>query len=197
MWPSLSQTQEEAQTFIRPVVIVDSPYNNGMNPIVACVYHTLYAVWLCVNVFSCLQTLLYNQSNEHFHPFIFTYCQSFDSSRFICLISGAIWDKDAMMNFPCISQSSSKRQQKRISKGMLDRCVNMDYTYPTSLLLSCESTTSSSLIKVERHKNARQSINSAGSIWCISIAEIHPTECSVERLIMSWEHKALSLKQHV
>lgn len=113
MWPSLSQTQEEAQTFIRPVVIVDSPYNNGMNPIVACVYHTLYAVWLCVNVFSCLQTLLYNQSNEHFHSFIFTYCQSFDSSRFICLISGAIWDKDAMMNFPCISQSSSKRQQKK------------------------------------------------------------------------------------
>lgn len=48
-----------------------------------------------------------------------------------------------------------------------------------------------------KSKHTRQSIYSAGFSWSISNAETYPTEGSAEQLIMSWKHKALSLKQHL
>lgn len=43
-------------------------------------------------------------------------------------------------------------------------------------------------------KHMQQSINSACTIWSISSAGTHPTECSTEQLIMRWKHKAASFE---
>lgn len=132
MWPSLSQTQEEAQSFIRPVVIVNSPYNNGMNPIVACVYHTLYAVWLCVNVFSCLQTLLYNQSNEHFHILSVIWQQQVYLFNLWSHMGQRRYDEFSMY-FPVFIKEATKKDIKRYARQMCEHGLYIP-DFPVALM---------------------------------------------------------------